>query len=185
MRLFVAIELPEEIKTALTALQQSLRPARADVAWAKPDNLHLTLKFLGETPADRIAAIGLACAEAAKANEPFTLTTNGTGFFPDERRPRIVWAGLSGAVSELQALQQQVEACLAVQGCPPEIKPFRPHLTLGRCKSPNNLSELAKHLQKNQLPALSFTVSELVLMQSQLHPTGSLYTPLQRARLGQ
>lgn len=184
MRLFVAIELPEEIKAALTTLQQSLREARADVAWAKPDNLHLTLKFLGETPSERIPALGLACVEAAKANPPFTLTTQGTGFFPDQRRPRIVWAGLSGAVTELEALQQQVEACLAVQGCTPEIKPFRPHLTLGRCKSPRNLPQLATHLNSYKLPALSFTVSELVLMQSQLHPSGSIYTPLQRARLG-
>ena len=184
MRLFVAIELPEEIKTALTDLQQALRPARADVAWAKPENLHLTLKFLGETSSERVAALSLACVEAAKACPPFTLTTNGSGFFPDERRPRVVWVGLSGAVAALEALQQQVEACLSVQGCSPEIKPFRPHLTLGRCKSPNNIAQLAKHLQSYPLPALSFTVSELVLMQSQLNPAGAIYTPLQRARLG-
>jgi RNA 2',3'-cyclic 3'-phosphodiesterase len=183
MRLFIALELPQEIKAELAALQQALRQARAEVAWTKAENLHLTLKFLGEVPAERVEQIAQACRAAAQTCAPLLLTTQGTGFFPDARRPRVVWAGLSGAVPDLLALQRQLAERLVPLGFPREDKPFRPHLTLGRCKSPKNLAQLVARAEAYALPARSFTASELVLMQSQLHPTGSIYTPLQRAGL--
>lgn len=184
MRLFVALELPEEIKAALATLQHDLRQARSEVTWTKLENLHLTLKFLGETPAERLEPIAQAILATAQLSPPFTLTTGGTGFFPDARRPRVVWVGLGSGLPALQTLQQQVEEGLAPLGFPREAKPFRPHLTLGYIKSPQNLKQLVALTQAYDFPTLSFPVTELVLMQSKLHPAGSIYTPLRRTPLG-
>jgi 2'-5' RNA ligase len=184
MRLFVAIELPNEIKDELASLQKELRQAQAEVSWTKPENLHLTLKFLGEVGTERVEQIEQAYAEAARASKPLSLATHETGFFPNLRRPRVVWAGLQGDLDELLALQNKLETQFATLGFTHELKPFQPHLTLGRIKTTKNVAPLVARAEAYQLPTLSFTASELVLMQSQLHPGGSIYTPLSRARFG-
>ncbi len=184
MRLFVAIELPNEIKAQLASLQKELRQAQAEVSWTKPENLHLTLKFLGEVSSERVKLIEQACLEATRGCKPLLLTTQETGFFPNARRPRVVWAGLQGDSADLQALHKSLEAQLATLGFAREEKPFHPHLTLGRVKTMKNIQQLVSRTEAYQLPLLAFTVSELVLMQSQLHPSGSIYTPLFCAQLG-
>ena len=184
MRLFLAIELPSEIKAELASLQKELRQAQAEVSWTKPENLHLTLKFLGEVDAERVGQIEQACIEVARGGKPLSFAARETGFFPNARRPRVVWAGLQGDLDELQALQTGLETQLATLGFAREMKPFNPHLTVGRVKTTKNVQQLVARTEAYQLPALSFTVSELVLMQSQLHPAGSIYTPLSHARLG-
>lgn len=181
MRLFFALELPNEIKTALEAMQSELRQTRAAVGWTKPENLHLTLRFLGEVETARLPALKQTCAQAAQQTAPLTLTLNGIGFFPSDRKPKVLWAGLADAANALPALHQALETRLTSREFAGEDKPFRAHLTLGRFKAPGNTQTLVQLAQAYQLPALQFTVTELVLMQSQLHPTGSIYTPLTRA----
>jgi len=183
MRLFVAIELPSEIKAELASLQKELLQAQAEVSWTKPENLHLTLKFLGEVGTERVKSIEQACLEATRASKPLSLTTHETGFFPNKRRPRVVWAGLQGDLAELQVLQNGLETQLATLSFAREEKAFHPHLTLGRIKTTKNIAQLVSSAEAYQLPTLTFTVSELVLMQSQLHPSGSIYTPHSHARL--
>lgn len=181
MRLFIALELPAPVKQALAEAQTELRRARASVSWSKPENLHLTLKFLGETDAARLPELAAAGAATAAKTAPFALELTQVGGFPNLRQPRVLWVGLAGARASLLRLHGELETQLAAQGFPRETKPLHPHLTLGRVKPGADvrpLVELAPHVQ---VPSVAFTVSELVLMESQLHPSGSIYTPLHRA----
>ena len=184
MRTFIAIEIPNEIKTWLAALQDDLRRAEADVSWTRPENIHLTLKFLGEIAdrqSDEIAAI---CADTAAQFQPFRLTLSAPGAFPNWRQPRVLWAGLDGEAENARRMQARLEEQLAAAGFAREEKAFRLHLTIGRVKSNRNARQLLALADAYRLPALSFIVREMVLMKSELHPAGARYTPLARASLG-
>lgn len=183
MRVFIAIELPPEIKTALATLQDELQQARADVSWTKPDNFHLTLKFLGEVEAARIAGITNACADAATHVSAFSLHLQKTGVFPNLKQPKVLWVGLAGEGDTLQQLHRRVEENLQSLGFAKEARAFNPHLTLGRVKSLANIATVTAKLLAYPLPEFSFHVHELVVMQSQLHPQGSIYTPLAKCSL--
>ena len=100
MRIFIAIELPEEIKRAIAALQDDLRLARAEVSWPKPENIHLTLKFLGEIEESLVSQVAQACVETAERFTSFTLSINQAGAFPNARQPRVMWVGLGEGVEE-------------------------------------------------------------------------------------
>lgn len=185
MRTFIAIEIPSEIKSALAALQDELRRAGADVSWTKPENIHLTLKFLGEVDEGRIGEIEEVCAASAAGFQPFTLSLNDMGVFPNARQPRVLWAGLAGEIEKAAGMQRRLEAGLALIGFEREEKAFRPHLTIGRLKSNKKTRELLALAGARRLPALSFTVGEIVVMKSELHPAGARYTPIVKVPLRQ
>jgi 2'-5' RNA ligase len=182
MRTFIAIESPSEIKAALAALQTALRRAGADVSWTKPENLHLTLNFLGEVDERRIVEVEKACIDLAAEFQPFTLRLNDTGFFPNARQPRVLWAGLSGEVENVAEMHRRLDERLSLIGFKREEKKFHPHLTIGRLKSNKKTRELIALTDAYRLPALSFVVTEIVLMKSELHPAGAEYTPM--AKIG-
>ena len=128
IRSFIAIELPESVKSLLDNLQQELKNLRLKAGWVRPQNIHLTLKFLGNiNPAD-IENIGGAMADAAAECTPFTLTVGGIGFFPGVKRPRILWVGLGGATAVLLELQRNLEDRLATVGFAKAVS--YTHLTL-------------------------------------------------------
>lgn len=183
MRTFIAIEIPSEIKSALTALQTDLRRAGADVSWTKPENFHLTLNFLGEVDESRIGEVEKVCISSAAEFQPFTLSLNETGVFPNDRQPRVLWVGLSGEIEKAIEIRKSLDERLAVIGFEPEEKDFRPHLTIGRVKSNRKTRELLALAYTQQAPALSFMVTEIVLMKSELHPAGAEYTPIANAGL--
>jgi len=183
MRTFIAIEIPSEIKAALAALQTDLRRADADVSWTKPENIHLTLKFLGEVAEERIVEIEKVCLTLGDESHPFSLRLNDTGVFPNTRQPRVLWAGLSGDIESAAEMQTRLDEMLLLIGFEREEKKFQPHLTIGRLKSNKKTRELLALADAHQLPALSFDVSEIVLMKSELHPAGARYTPMARASL--
>jgi 2'-5' RNA ligase len=183
MRTFIAIEIPSEIKSALAALQTELRRAGADVNWTKPENLHLTLNFLGEVDEKRIVEVEKACVLSAAEFHPFTLSLNDTGVFPNERQPRVLWAGLSGDVGNVVEMHRRLDERLAMIGFKRDEKKVHPHLTIGRLKSNKKTRELIALADAYQLPSLSFVVTEIVLMKSELHPAGSKYTPMAKAYL--
>ena len=185
MRTFIAIEIPSEIKSALAALQTELRRAGADVSWTIPENIHLTLKFVGEIDERRIVEVEKACVLSAAEFQPFALSLNGTGVFPNARQPRILWAGLSGEIGKVVEMNKRLDERLALIGFKREYKNFNPHLTIGRLKSNKKTSELLALADAHQLPALSFSVTEIVLMKSELHPAGSKYSPIAKACLSQ
>jgi 2'-5' RNA ligase len=133
VRLFVAINFPDELKAALHAALESLRRAAPEVRWADQDRMHLTIKFLGEQPPSAVDPLLGALREVASRYGPISLELRGLNAFPNLRRPRVVWLGMT-ADPKLELLQHDVETACAGLGHPIEGRAFRPHVTLGRVK---------------------------------------------------
>ncbi len=134
MRLFAALELPPEPRTAAAAMIRELRRSGADVKWVAPENLHVTLKFLGETDPGRLGEIGAVLQAACSAAPALELALAGAGAFPGVGRPAVVWLGLAGQVEALAGLARALDDGLAGLGFPPETRRFQAHLTLGRAR---------------------------------------------------
>lgn len=183
MRIFIALELPAEIKTALGKLQNELRATHADVGWTKLENFHLTLKFLGEVEPQKIAAITKICEEVAATTPQFSLRLNDVGVFPNVKNPRVLWAGIEGDTNLVNLLHKNLDENLYTLGFAKETRPFNPHLTLGRIKTMKNVPQAIAKLLLYKFPALNFDVKEIVVMQSQLHSQGSIYKPLMKCEL--
>src|SRR5215510_1145014 len=116
MRTFIAIEIPSEAKSALAALQDDLRRAGADVSWTRPENIHLTLRFLGEVDERRIGEVEKVCVASAAEFRPFTLSLNDTGVLPSAGQPRGLWAGLAGEIEMGVEIRKRVNDGLALIG---------------------------------------------------------------------
>jgi 2'-5' RNA ligase len=185
MRLFVAVHLPAEVRERLASVQDRLRRAQADVSWVKPANLHITLKFLGETEPKRLERIQSALADAAGSASPFSMTLAGVGTFGG-RIPRVVWAGVQEGADRLEALAGAVENWLARVGFPKEKRGFTAHFTMGRVRSPKNVTALLAALRDEpSAPLGSVPVDRFFLMQSELNPSGSIYAALETYVLGE
>ena len=157
------------------------------IQWANPDGLHLTLKFLGNIRASAIAPL-LECLHAvAREATPFALQLEGLGIFPNRRKPRVLWAGVNGDLDALSRLQQVSEASINALGHPPEQRPFRPHITLGRPRrsvSDAQLSRIGQVVLTLSPPRpVPWLVDSIEVMQSELHPSGARYTILGSAPL--
>jgi 2'-5' RNA ligase len=182
IRSFVALDLPLGAQEALSRLTHELRQTGAAVSWVKADRIHLTLKFLGSVPPDRIESVQSALGPVAASASPFRLQPAGCGAFPAIKQMRVVWVGLRGDDQALISLQKSVEDALAPLGFEPEDRPFRAHLTLGRVKGRQHLRALQDALLTHQgFESEVFDVTELVLYKSDLLPDGARYTPLFRA----
>lgn len=187
LRAFIAIEIPGEIKRTIAAklvdLQKSTGRA---VRWVAPENLHLTLKFLGEISPASVELLCQALQTECGQHAPFEITVSGLGGFPNLHRPRSLWFGLEAPL-KLHHLQYKLETATARLGYATEDKPFSPHLTLGRVReqtTPAELQLLLAALQKLQVGKLgSFTAQAVQLFKSDLHPDGPVYTSLFAARL--
>jgi 2'-5' RNA ligase len=188
-RLFVALEPPEPVRRRLAALADELRRSAGrgagEVRWVPPENVHLTLQFLGAVPEERIAAIEAALRDAAAtAGRPLSLSLHGAGGFPNARRPRVLWAGLEGEVGPLAALVTALGVRLAKLGFPPEDRPFAAHLTLGRARDGRGAPGLAGALAAAaQVEATPWRATELVLFESHLSPRGPRYEAIARVPL--
>lgn len=185
-RVFCAVELPGEVKSRVAEHIRRLRSEfpHARASWEKPEKLHVTLKFLGETEPSRVEDLSGAASLAASHVEPFRLTIDETGAFPPHGQPRVLWLGIEDASGRLAVLQRSLEDACAAAGFPREPRPFKPHLTLARLRSPQGARELAAAHREAQFEPQTFNVSELVLMRSELGPGGSRYTPLSRRPFG-
>jgi len=187
LRLFIAIDLPPEVKQVLRQLQTQLRRHTNAVRWADPEGTHLTLKFLGAVPALDVSRITDGLRRAALQNSNFTLQTAALGMFPNDKRPRVVWLGMDGDVRSLHRLQAAVEQWIAPLGYPTEQRPFSPHLTLGRTiKDPSleQLRSISHAVAQTAVPvAVTFSVSDVTLMRSELRREGARYTAVERIAL--
>ena len=180
IRSFIAIELPDEIRHALAEVQKHLRRDVAGVRWVEPGSIHLTLKFLGDIPAEQIQPIVAAAMGAVQDEPPVSLGVSGLGAFPNPRRPRVIWVGIEGDVARLGRLQARLEEALEPLGFPREERAFRPHLTVGRVKDPRRPPDLTRPLADVAVPRCnSFDVREILLYKSDFRPTGAIYTKLQ------
>ena len=177
MRLFVAMDIPEDVRSSLAALTAKLRPACRNARWVRIEGLHLTLKFIGETPAEKTEMTKAALA-SIPPRAPIPITFRGLGFFPDDRRPRVLWAGTK-AGPELAALAGAIETALEPLGIPREQREFSPHLTLARLESPRVLEAFQDSVRNVGRLAFGRTIAEeFHLYQSVLKPGGAEYTRL-------
>ncbi len=187
LRLFVAIELPEAWTDALADLQHRLRGALPSLRWTRPEGIHLTLKFLGNVPSDRVSPIIAAVASAAATCEPFTLRLGTLGAFSSGERPRVIWAGVAGDLAALTRLWRAVDAQLTPLGFAPERGSFAPHLTLARVpdgRQRDMAATLPAVLAGTPLPPLApAPVTAIALMRSELGAGGSRYTQLASGNL--
>jgi 2'-5' RNA ligase len=168
--------LPQDVVAALTRLIEQLRPA-ARIHWSPAANLHITTKFIGEWPAERLDELNIALQKMA-AREPIPIEVRGLGFFPNPHSPRVFWAAVH-AGPELATLAQLTDQTLHALGVPAETRPFSPHLTLARIKEPVPLQALRQTIAS--LPSTdfgAFTADRFHLYLSQLNPKGSVYTRL-------
>lgn len=177
-RTFVCIEIPDSIRERIGALQQSLKKTGGQASWVKPANIHLTLKFLGDVRRARIDDLKAGLGRAAAGIGPVEIEVGGAGCFPSPRSPRVLWVGLASLPGELTRLHKRIEDELEREGFPRESKRFSPHLTIARLRSPQNGGELADRLIAEGFAVEQFAANEVILMQSQLSPGGSIYTPL-------
>ena len=189
-RTFVAIDLPGDLKHALSELRSQMPPQEAGfVRWIRPDGIHLTLCFLGDVDADLIPAISERLSDAAEKSGPFTLGLANVGAFPSLRRPRVFWAGLSGETERLRLLHSRVQGALSYVGFAPERRRFDPHLTLGRLRRdsrPEDARWAGAAFGQVTLPepVPAIPVDSIILFRSHLKPGGAEYERLFEAPLG-
>ncbi len=184
VRAFLAIDVPDGYRAGLAAVQEALKKSGADVRWVTPANIHLTLKFFGDVSDVQVEAIAAAAAAMAGPTPVFTLQAQSVGTFPGQKNPRVIWLGLGGQTEVLGRLAQMLESAFVPLGFPAEKRPFTPHLTLGRVRSSRGREELQRQLAALVLPAFpAFQVTEVVLYQSTLRPSGAIYTPLRKIGL--
>jgi len=175
MRLFIAIDLPEEIRAGLAAVQRELLPTTNSARWVAADSIHLTLKFIGEVSDKQIKDIDDALAGITW--KPFQVTVRGVGFFPGTRSPRVFWAGLQAPT--MAGLAEKIDARMEQAGFEKEKRAFRAHVTLARAKDTRLDSALvaaAANFENHEFG--SFIVDRCFLYQSELTPSGPIYTKL-------
>ncbi|RME81264.1 MAG: RNA 2',3'-cyclic phosphodiesterase [Caldilineae bacterium] len=189
-RLFIAINLPADLLAGLQTLQQRLMRQLADapLRWVRPEGIHLTLKFLGETDAGRVQEIVKALEKDVAASRPFELPVGGLGCFPNIRNPNVLWVGVADEEQRLRKLAAEVDRTLVGLGWPPERRPFSGHLTLARVRKQAGRKE--RRILGEQISALSgaeklgvLPVYSVHLMRSQLHRDGAIYTALAEVAL--
>lgn len=185
LRTFVALELPGSVLTRANALIARLKVADAKVNWVRPENLHLTLKFLGDVPESDIPDVCKVVDEAVRRFEPFEIVFRGCGAFPTTSSPRTVWIGVEQGAEELTALQEAVDIGLKKLRFPREVRRFQAHLTLGRVKESGPASkELGRLIEEYaEYDADIAAVDEVVTFASFLDRSGSKYEPLGHADL--
>jgi len=186
LRTFIGIDPGKAVRDRLVALQEVLSRTGAPVKWVEPENLHVTLLFLGEVTDRDVADVCRVAADACAGQSPFTMSVEKVSCFGSPRRPRTVWAGVGEGTQEVVALHDALEGALSDLGCyRREERPFTPHLTLGRAKTDGSNDKLAPALVKAAgWKGGETQVREVRVMSSELTSDGPLYTVLSRARLG-
>jgi 2'-5' RNA ligase len=183
LRIFIAVEVPPGIQNAIAQSTASLKEALPGrlVRWVAPQNVHLTLKFLGDVFSSNLERLAEALKGEAASHAPFPMSVGGLGAFPNPRRPRVIWIGLE-APPALDVLWRGVEAAVARLGYPAEGRPFSPHLTIGRVGQNGSVSDLQRIrslLENTTVGAIgTFRVDTVHIFKSDLQSGGAVYTQL-------
>ena len=183
IRTFLAVEISDEVRSKAESLIGTLSGLAEGVRWVRPENLHITLQFLGEVEDRELNDICRRVAQAASQVPAFSCDCRGIGAFPDLRRPSTVWIGVDGPEDMLE-LHRRIEGAMAELGFPRERRPYRPHLTLGRIRRRTGnlaLAEMIGGLSDTDFG--SFSVNEVVAFSSELERGGPVYTTLARCPL--
>jgi RNA 2',3'-cyclic 3'-phosphodiesterase len=178
MRLFVALEIPSAVRENLAALVKSLRAVSPQTRWMRPENLHVTLKYIGEVSEEKGAAIRAALS-GVHSEQPIALDFRGLGFFPNEKQPRVFWAGIE-ASPNLRTLADVIDGATEKLAIPREKRPFSPHLTLARFEPPRLPEKLRAAIQENAGREFgSLRTSRFHLVESKLKRSGAEYTTVE------
>lgn len=175
MRLFIAVKISDEIRAELADFVDQFLQFPGKVKWVEPHNLHLTLKFLGETDPKRLDEVRNAATKAASGCGAFDISLSGCGAFPNIKAPRVFWVGILDDKKRLRSLAEGIDSNLAEYGFERESRPFSPHLTLGRVKEPTRMDSLKDAFALAKFPTQSQRVSAIYLIESHLKPSGPVY----------
>ena len=189
VRSFIAIPVPDQ---GIEALQDTVQKLESDICrsvrWVRLDGIHLTLKFMSDIPAGTVEEVLEALPQVASQFPPIKLAISGLGVFPNTRRPRVLWAGLTGELEALSELQSAVDDMVGRLGLPKELRPFSPHLTLGRVRRETPESQLRKigEIMADAAPpsAVPWTANTVNLMRTELDPAGSRHYLVGAAAIG-
>lgn len=186
-RVFVAIDLPTTLRARIIdhieRLRSSVPDARA--SWSREDNLHLTLKFLGDIPIGNVEQLSAVASLAARKVEPFEIVVEGCGAFPARGQPRLLWIGIDDPSSKLSELNRVLEDECANAGFARERRAFHPHLTIARIRRPHGARQLAARHQEIEFKREILGVSEISVIRSELRSEGSKHTVISRHALAQ
>ena len=187
VRAFVAVEVPEEIRSRIAKLNESTPDHHFPIRWVRPEGIHLTLKFLGQVPCTDLPHVVEATRRGVAGLAPFSLTVQGFGVFPNFRRPRVLWVGLTGQIDALKALQESIDMEFERIGFEKEKRPFSPHVTIGRVQesaSPAAILSMGEELKDVKAGNLgTWAVSGVRLMRSQIQRGGAIYSALEEFNL--
>lgn len=180
IRAFVAIKLSDELMVKLKEVRDSLASSQKDVSWVRPGSIHLTLKFLGDIETEQVDTVAAALSGASAGVKAFTLKAEGVGGFPNLKSPRVIWVGIREN-PELIRLQKNIDERLFESGFEKDDRPFHPHLTLARVKTPGAGLELGKRVEESKVDIdVDFKADYFVLFRSVLSPKGAEHTELRR-----
>lgn len=184
-RMFIAVDISAECREAAARFAGSLRHdlPTAKVKWEDPDKLHLTLKFLGSVEPFQMAAIREAVDKAAGKVAAFEITVSNAGVFPNPRKPRVLWLGVKAGAKEMSRLAAEINKNLPKGKFVDEKRGFLPHCTIGRIKVPDSAIKLAGAIGDRPFEPVSWMVTEVVIYESTLLPTGSVYKAVERIPL--
>jgi 2'-5' RNA ligase len=185
MRLFIALPLPPEIETELGRYIAELKKCNGNIKWVKPENIHLTLKFLGETDESNLPALSDIISETANEHKIIKTALETIAAFPNLRRPRVIFTTLDSGSEPMTLLAEQIDQAVSKLGFKRESRPFKPHLTLGRVKNSLGLEKTIDAIPKIRVNKSGFACDQIVLYQSTLTPQGAIYDKLHRAKLGE
>ena len=180
-RTFLALDLPTSVREALVREQQALQRQLPAASWVRTHAMHITVKFLGDTPEEQIEMIREAVSGKCKDLLSFVIELAGLGVFPDSKAPRTLWAGISSGQEQLLSLEKDIDEALVPIGFPAEHKPYHPHVTLARIKKDHRqfgLTLRQAEILTHMIKFGSVPVEKIRLYKSELKPGGSIYTPL-------
>lgn len=186
IRTFVAVLLDEDLRHKIARVQAGVRKLAPDMRWVNPDCFHITLKFLGDVAEDDLPDVAAAVGDAAVQIKPYILAVSGLGVFPNIRRPRTLWIGISDGAEQITELAQSIDKALSKAGNKGDEKPFHPHIALSRARERGAPRELAAAIEKTNADGIGRQmVDKVAVMGSELTSTGPVYTVLHSLPLGQ
>ncbi len=184
MRLFIALPLEKAVEEHLSRLITTLKQKGGQVRWVAPKNIHLTVRFLGDTEDDLVPELSKLIDNTAADFTPVQTRIDHLGAFPNLHRPNVIWVGVNDNTDILAELANRIEAGVRQLGIKPDSKPFKAHLTLGRVKDSRNLTSLTNFIQDHKFAPAPLLLDRIVLFKSTLTPQGSIYDRLHERALG-
>jgi 2'-5' RNA ligase len=185
MRLFIAFPVSKEIKNKIAKLQKDLKSKVVDekISWVNPDNIHLTIKFLGEVDPEKVEVIGKIMAKSINRVGVFEMNIENGGVFPSKNKPRVMWVGCNDPTENISKIKKSMDNALKKLGFKKEKKKFNAHLTIGRIRSMKKISNCVDALLSNEILFGKMKMQKIQLISSRLSPQGSEYEVIKEIKL--